>query len=113
MANQIVKPLLTIVNQEKVFYLKKRSAQGLVSLLDVSKKHKLNVLSHKTLRFMLQMMEVDIQIESDHLSKVREQTLRYFIQELTKNSVTTIYEDYGGVIGNQMFKPNWVKQMDF
>ena len=55
------------------------------------------------------MMEVDIQVESDHLSKVREQTLRCFVQELTRESATTIYEDYGGVIGNMMLKPNWMK----
>ena len=53
LANQIVKPLLTIVNQERVYYLKKRSAQSLVTLLHVSKQHKLHVLSHKTLLFVL------------------------------------------------------------
>ena len=72
MANQIVKPLLTVVNQERVLYLKKRSSQALVNLLHVSRLHNLNVLSRKTLTLILQMMEVDTVTEHDALSQVRE-----------------------------------------
>ena len=61
-----------MVNQEKILYQKKRSAQALVSLLQVAKQLKLHVLSHKTLAFLMQMMEVDTQLESDQLSKLRE-----------------------------------------
>ena len=59
MANQIVKPLLTVVNQERVLSLKKRSSQALVSLLEVAQLQNLNVLSRKALTLILQMMEVD------------------------------------------------------
>ena len=112
MANQIVKPLLTVVNQERVLYLKKRSAQGLVSLLRVSQLHSLNVLSRKTLTLVLQMMEVDTVTEQDALSEAREQTLRYFVQELIKSSPVTIYEGFGGVIGTLCLKPQWAKGPD-
>ena len=109
MANQIVKPLLTVVNQERVLYLKKRSSQGLVSLLHVSQLHNLHVLSRKTLTLVLQMMEVDTVTEQDALSQTREQTLRYFVQELIKSSPVTIYEAFGGVIGTLCLKPQWAK----
>ena len=106
-SSEIVKPLLNIVNQERIVFFKKWSAQALVKLLKVAKEYNLAILNRKTLNILVKMMEHP-QVEADSMSASRLQTCEVFATELIKHTKNvTVYEAYGGVLGNLLLKPAW------
>ena len=56
-ASEIVKSLLNVVNQERIFFYQKWSAQALVKLLKVAQEHNLTVLNRKTMIILTKMLE--------------------------------------------------------
>lgn len=108
-AGEIVRPLLNTINQERIYFLKKWSAQALVKLLKVAKKHNLAILNRKTLTILVKMMEQPL-VETDSMGAQRLRTCEVFTKELVKQTKNaTIYEDYGGVLGNLLLKPAWTQ----
>ena len=71
------------MNQERIQFLKKWSAQALVKLLKVAREHNLDVLNRKTLAILVKMMESPT-IETDSMGAQRLQTCEYFARELVK-----------------------------
>ena len=84
-AGEIVKPLLNIVNQERIFFFKKWSTQALVKLLKVAKDHNLAVLNRKTLIILVRMMEQP-EVDSDSVGTSRLKACEFFATELTKQT---------------------------
>lgn len=109
-ASEIVKPLLNIVNQERIQFFKKWSAQALVKLLRVAKEHNLTILIRKTLTILVKMVEQPVLEDVDSMGAQRLQTCEFFMAELIKKTPSlTVFEAYGGVLGNLLLKPAWAQ----
>ena len=78
-----------------------------MNLLAVAAEYNLSVLSRRTLILLVRMMEQPV-VANDTISELREDICHYLTRKLVKNTAdVTVYEAYGGVLGNMLLRPNW------
>ena len=91
---------------------KQWSAQAVVALLRVAGGNGLTVLVRRTLVIIVRMMQQPA-MEGDPCGEPRLQTCGNLAAELVKQTKdVTIYEAYGGVLGNVLFKPAWLNSIN-
>ena len=77
--------------------------------MKVAKEQNLAILTRKTLTILVKMMEQPPYDDIDSMGVQRLQTCEFFCSELIKQTAdVTVFEDYGGVLGNLLLKPVWV-----